>query len=62
VIEYSDGIGPLFPFDLVRGDFALTRAELVEFQLGNSALDADVRAVIQVLALFALEPNVFAGF
>ena len=40
---------------------AFAQTELLQLQLRNSALNANIRAVIQILALAALHPDIFAG-
>lgn len=52
----------LFPLDLVEGVLAKTRTELFKALLDlliNAALDADLRAIVEVTSFGALQPHIF---
>ena len=40
--------------------FTLKSAELLQFQLGTAFGYADIRAVVELTAIFTLHPNVFS--
>ena len=52
----------LFPLDLVKGVLAKARTELLKALLNlliNAALDADLRAIVEVTGFGALQPHIF---
>ena len=51
----------LLSLELMDRVLAFTRTELLQLQLRNPTLNTNIRTVIQVLALAALHPDIFAG-